>query len=180
MGCPETGLQLWCICLHPGHKSNQRLCCETQGAFGFCSASACLVAGAVTLGQASVVSPQTRAATVAEAMQAHLSRSAVLNGNSGSATIKRSSAARPCQPGESGEGASAAATESPVLVLSSRGEAVLEVSMLSRTGRMQLRLPAEQTQSLSHENRALKLLKKVITMSDASCFCYPIPMDSTS
>ena len=127
----------------------------------------------MTSGQASVASPQTRAATVAEALQAHLSRSAVLNGNSGSATIRGPSTALPRQPGECREGASAAATESPVLALSSMGEAVLDVSMHLRTGRMQLRLPAEQTQSLSHEIRAATLLKKVITMSNAYHFLLP-------
>ena len=91
----------------------------------------------------------------------HLSQSAVLNGNGGSATVKASTGAQSALSAESRGGTSAAGTQSPVLVLSSRNEAILEVSMHLRTGRMQLRLPPQQAHSLSHESSAAPLLKKV-------------------
>ncbi len=53
-------------------------------------------------------------------------------------------------------------------MLSSRGEAVLEVSMHLRTGRMQLKLPPQQAHSLSHESGAALLLKKVTTLRNAA------------
>ena len=66
---------------------------------------------------------------------------------------------------------SAAFTRSPVLVLCSRGEAILEVSMHLRKGRVQLKLPAQQTGSLGHDSSSGHLLKKVPFLSfPIACF----------
>ena len=102
-----------------------------------------------------------------------LSQSAVLNSNGGSATISTSPGPLLQQSAGSQEGTSAAGAQSPVLVLSSRHEAILEVSMHLRTGRMQLKLPLQQAHSLSHESSAAPLLKKVSRcMPDRAAFCH--------
>jgi len=103
----------------------------------------------------------------AGALQEYLSRSAVLKGNNGSASISTALAVQAEQPTSSHLGPPAAFTRSPVLVLCSRGEAILEVSMHLQKGRAQLKLPAQQTGSLSHDSSAGHLLKKV------RCLSYP-------
>lgn len=107
----------------------------------------------------------------AGALQEYLSRSAVLKGSNGSASISTAPAVQAEQSTSSHLGPPAAFTRSPVLVLCSRGEAILEVSMHLRNGRAQLKLPAQQTGSLSHDSSAGHLLKKVRCLScPAVCF----------
>lgn len=101
----------------------------------------------------------------AGALQEYLSRSAVLRGNNGSASISTTSAVQAEQSISSHSDPPAAFARSPLLVLCSRGEAILEVSMHLRTGRAQLKLPAQQTGSLSHDCSAGHLLKKVRILS---------------
>ena len=101
----------------------------------------------------------------AGALQEYLSRSAVLRGNNGSASISTAPAVQAEQSTSSHLGPPAAFARSPVLVLCSRGEAILEVSMHLRKGRVQLKLPTQQTGSLSYDSSAGHLLKKVRLLS---------------
>ena len=96
----------------------------------------------------------------------------MLNDNSGSVSVSVPPAAQPGRPAGSRKGPSESTPQSSVLVLSSRGEAVLEVSMHLRTGRMQLRLPVQQVQSLGHESSAALLLKKVTVAGHLLKYCF--------
>ena len=113
----------------------------------------------------------------AGALQEILSRSTILQANNGAAILRDavpSAAARAVQD-ESAPRASASA-QSPLLVLSSRAEAILEVSMHLRRGRLLLRLPATDRKRTGPSSSA-QLLSKVIshgllqTSSSVSSFC---------
>ena len=99
----------------------------------------------------------------AGALQEILSRSAILQANNGAAVLRDavpSAAAVRATQDEPAPGASASA-QSPVLALSSRGEAILEVSMHLRRGRLLLRLPATDREGTSPSSDT-QLLSKVI------------------
>ena len=98
------------------------------------------------------------------ALQACLSRSSILQANSGSCSMS----SRPCMPlAEStphvASNAPAVLLQSPVLVLSSGEEPILEISVHLQKGRLQLRAPAQQADtSRDNSSSAAPVLKKVL------------------